>query len=165
MTRRYIRASVIAATWYAQGANCPFSPLVMDPGEPACFGCGWRTPLEADHDTFETWENWDRVGGLLEKAHLVDHCANPELDVEPLNYALLCRRCHKHMTPTAFEDGDADAAVAWVLSRVGTCHWGYQILTDEDPDWRKEFGNGRDYGRHLDRLRDELDRQLTDLPT
>jgi hypothetical protein len=159
--RRYLRHSTIARAWLDQGAECPFDSLVIDPGEPCCFGCGWRTPtpgaadLEAGRDAA-----WDRVGGLLEKAHLVDHSADPALDTDPLNLVLLCRRCHKAMTRLAFGVDDYEAAVSWVLARPGAS-WMFQILTD-DPQITDQTAdaNLQVFAGMLDKMRDQVDAEV-----
>lgn len=161
MTRRYLRHSTIARHWAEQGAECPFTALRIDAGEPCCFGCGWRTPTP-DADVFEgpDWGEWNLVGGLLEKAHLVDHAIAPELDTDPSNLVLLCRRCHRAMTKVAFDPEDYEAAIAFVVARP-VKHWSYQIWTDQFLDTPvHDLGNLRDLGRRFDEARDEMDRRI-----
>ncbi|GAA2230013.1 hypothetical protein N1031_06765 [Herbiconiux moechotypicola] len=161
MSRRYIRHSSIVKAWATLGEECPFELLRADPGEPGCFGCGWRTPTpDAAERLGDSFSEWDLVGGLLEKAHLVDHSADPSLDDDPLNYALLCRRCHRSMTRTVFGVGDAEAAISWILGRPER-EWAYQLLTDS-PEIRAavDQSNKREYARALDKLRDGLDAEL-----
>lgn len=112
-SRRRIHPAHVADYWLARWKGTPlgdvpagFAQLVVDPGEPPCFRCGWRVP-----DTYcdTSYRNiWDKANKWLDIAHLCDFSADGVDDVQ--NVVMLCRACHRTMPP--FTDG-VDA-LAWV---------------------------------------------------
>lgn len=110
------------------GGEFYFDSFATDPHEPSCFGCGWRVPPSAVEPSETGRDAWKRAGGLLEKAHLVDHSSGGS-DLDPGNYAALCRVCHSAMTDVIFGAGDRDAAIDWIMER-DPCSWKFQTVTD-----------------------------------
>lgn len=102
------------------------------------------------------WEVWDLVGGLLERAHLVNHAADPDGDTDPLNYALLCRRCHRAMSADYFDREDYEAAISWVIGREPCPSW-WQLLTDS-PEVLAPLNhlNNAEKARALEDIRDRV---------
>lgn len=90
--RRSISAWSVAEYWMSQPHCGGFEVLYMDSGEPGCFRCSWRTPVQ-DWEKLST--EYNRAGKWLDKAHLVDMCRGGVDDVH--NIVLLCKPCHKIM--------------------------------------------------------------------
>lgn len=118
--RQYISHSKIVGYWKdkcvtADGdvksltdASVDDEEVIIDCGEPECWGC--RKQILKVHD-LKTYEQtilkdackiWDAaiVRESLQRCHIVPHALNGD-DKDPSNYFLLCESCHKESPDTA----------------------------------------------------------------
>ncbi len=98
--------------------------FVMDPGEPCCFACGWRTP---DFGQKTAEENWAAATSYLDRGHLINRYIGGRFEVE--NLVPLCHKCNRNeMKNSTFFD--RASALAWVRDHPGRSSL-FQMFSDE----------------------------------
>jgi HNH endonuclease len=125
------QARTMPTTWSVVSYWLPQEVFEIDPYQPGCFICGLEDSRHCRYgEADQPRQRWLKVGGGLQRAHLVARFKGGPDAVE--NLIMLCQMCHKMMPNFA----DRQAAIDWALSGIPLINFINREIERLPPDLR-----------------------------